>query len=573
MQLLERRGLILLTMLSLLVSFVSLGFGSEQILHLSYHCQPILGDIEGKNEIKQPFRLHKISNKCGKGSVIPTENPSNTIWTKTFGGSEGDIAMDVLQLTQGGYLLVGETISYGEGGDAWLIKTNDLGEEEWNTTFGGPYEDWGNDIHETNDGGYIIIGTTLLPGATNYDAWLIKTDALGNELWNVTFGGNQWENGNSIWPTPDGGYIAVAETYSFGNDNCLLLKTDDMGNEQWKTTMRGEMPFSIHQTSDGGYIFVTNYYDYTTLYDLLLIKTDAQGKEQWTTTFGGSGFDIGTALQFCPDGGYILAGMTSSFGIGNTEGWIIKTDAQGSEEWSLTYCEPHHDIYFFNIQTTQDGGNILIGKDTSLSTGLTKFRVMKTDSQGNAQWSMNYGGEGFSYGYAIEQTNDEGFIAVGETNTYGSGLSDAWLVKLDNIANNRPSQPAITGPSQGKINRELTYTTSTVDTDHDEVYYLWMWGDGTTSEWLGPYQSGESCEAKHTWTQKGTFDIKVKARDSLGGESSWSDAFPVSMTKTSHTINLLQYLFHHRLTTGKPLERVITLYAQMHILFSWRSII
>ena len=138
-------------------------------------------------------------------------------WIKTFGGHGNDYGNSVQRTSDGGYIIAGSTSSYGAGGsDAWLIKTDSNGKKEWSKTFGGSASDSANSVQQTPDGGYIIAGYTSSYGAGGGDAWLIKTDSNGNEQWNKTFGGAGNDYGNSVDQTSDGGYTVVGHTYSYG---------------------------------------------------------------------------------------------------------------------------------------------------------------------------------------------------------------------------------------------------------------------------------------------------------------------------------------------------------------------
>jgi hypothetical protein len=204
-------------------------------------------------------------------------------------------------------------------------------------TYGGTNYDKAYSVRQTSDGGYIVAGYTTSFGAGWSDFFLIKTDANGNVQWAKTYGGTRWDYASSVQQTSDGGYIVAGGTYSFGagwDDDIFLIKTDANGNIQWAKTYggaSGDGAMSVQQTSDGGYI-VANY----TLsfgagwLNIFLIKTDANGNVQWAKTYGGTVWDMPFSVQQTSDGGYIVAGATASFGAGSADIFLIKTDANGN---------------------------------------------------------------------------------------------------------------------------------------------------------------------------------------------------------------------------------------------------
>ena len=266
----------------------------------------------------------------------------DTTWTKTFGGSNYDFGYSVQQTEDGGYIITGYTDSFGNSGyNVWLIKTDSIGNEQWNNTFDVGDYDEGRSVQQTDDGGYIITGETYSNG--NYDILLIKTDSLGQEEWNHNLDGGIVDKGFSVQQTTDGGYIITGYTSSGnGNWDVWLIKTDSLGNEEWNQTFGGnedDYGYSVQQTTDGGYIItgLTGYMDWDGYFDVWLIKTDSQGNEEWNQTFGGSDWDIGLSVQQTTDGGYIVTGSTQSFGNGEDDVWLIKTDSNGNtvpeSEW------------------------------------------------------------------------------------------------------------------------------------------------------------------------------------------------------------------------------------------------
>jgi len=209
--------------------------------------------------------------------LIKTDSSGDILWTKTFGGS--GIGYCVQQTTDGGYIVTGCT-TYGSAGEAWLIKTNSSGDTLWTKTFGGIGYDEGKSVQQTTDGGYIISGHTSSFGAGKSDVWLIKTDSSGDTLWTKTFGGTEYDEGNSVQQTSDGGYIISGYTASFAAEefDVLLIKTDSFGDTLWTKTFGGigdDRSYSVQETSDGGYIITGTTPENSDYYDVWLIKTEA----------------------------------------------------------------------------------------------------------------------------------------------------------------------------------------------------------------------------------------------------------------------------------------------------------
>jgi hypothetical protein len=324
--------------------------------------------------------------------LIKTNAHGDSLWARTYGGPDQDWGTSVQQTTDGGYVIVGSTYSFGVGSpdncNVYLIRTNASGDTLWTRTYGGADHDIGSSVQQIIDGGYVITGSTRSFGAGNYDIYLIRTNASGDTLWTRTYGGSQDEYVSSARQTADGGYIITGCTVSFGvvQADIYLIKTDASGESLWTRTLGGpgrDYGESAQQTTDGGYMVA----GYTSSfgaggYDFYLVKTNASGETLWTRTYGGSNDDAGKSAQQTADGGYVIAGVTYSFGAGYADVYLIKTDAQGDTLWTRTHGGPGADEAW-QVQQTADGGYVIAGFTSSSGAGGDDVYLIKTDAEGH----------------------------------------------------------------------------------------------------------------------------------------------------------------------------------------------
>jgi len=358
---------------------------------------------------------------------------------KTFGDNNLllDCGHSVQQTTDGGYIVTGYTHEDSSNGvsNVFLIKTDGSGIEQWNKIFGENTNNTAYSVQQTADGGYIIAGSTgngansLWDGS---DVYLIKTDGNGDSLWTKTFNSSNLSDSitvsnyaYSVQQTTDGGYIITGlcnPDYQSGETYfSFLLKVDGNGVEQWNQKLSDTyIAKSVKQTTDGGYIIavsngVHSSFMHPESYDEgILIKTDAQGNEQWKKTFPQ---DLERILFYSvdqtADGGYIISGETDSIINGiQMDNWLIKTDAQGNEQWSQLF-EGHGGK---DAHQTTDGGYIILGGSNWISQSQSDIKIIKTNGFGAEQWSKTFGttqGDKGDVGLSVQQTTDGGYIITG----------------------------------------------------------------------------------------------------------------------------------------------------------------
>ena len=298
------------------------------------------------------------------------------------------------------------------------------------------YRNSGNAVQQTDDGGYIIAGTTWILGGMYSNVLLIKTDAKGNEVWRKSFRSGDINRGHSLQRTIDGGYIIAGTTWPHGQklSDVYLIKTDAKGNEVWSKTFGGsgrDYGYSVQKSSDGGYVVAGQTDSFGAgKDDIYLIKTDAEGNEVWSRTFGGSGRDFGRSVRQTADGGYIIAGTTYPRGASYSDICLIKTDNDGNKTWYKVFGGKYRD-QGYSVRQIIDGGYVVVGSTCSHdNTGSSDLYLIKTDAKGNEVWNRKFVRYEFNCGYSIRQTVDNGYIIVGKTASYSvMGKCEVYLIK------------------------------------------------------------------------------------------------------------------------------------------------
>ena len=430
----------------------------------------------------------------------------DTQWKKGYGGTEGDYAYATIPTSDGGYITVGEANSIdgnvtghhgaagnsgGSNSDLWVVKTDVLGNLQWEQSYGGTQQDFGTTVIQTADGGYIIGGGEasndgdVTGNHGSYDAWLIKLNATGVLQWQKTYGGSNTDYIGSLVQTKDGGYIIGATTNSSDGDvvghhgtlttsDAWILKTDSVGNLQWQKCLGGSgndgkitlsyvgfngRGVSVCLTADGGYAVgtsagssdgdVTGHHPGGTLgTDFWIVKLDSTGSIQWEKTYGGSQDDLAYTLLKTSDKGYILSGQSTSSDGDVTghhsganlmeDGWVVKTDSLGNLQWERSYGGTGFDT-FYDMSTTSDGGYFVSGMAASINgdvagnVGIGTTRclwVLKMDTTGTIQWQECRNNVTCQMAFSGFQASDGGYLVTGSYSRYG----DYVFLKLDPVS-------------------------------------------------------------------------------------------------------------------------------------------
>jgi len=264
---------------------------------------------------------------------------------------------------------------------------------------------------------------------------IVRTDA-----WQRTFGGRWADEAMSVQETNDGGYIVGGYTWSFGmgNSDVYILKLDSHGNLVWEKTFGGterDYALSIQQTSDGGYIVAGMTESFGAgYYDVYVLKLDANGNKVWEKVYGGSNNEEARSIRQTSDGGYIVAGYTKSFGAGESDVYILKLDPSGNKVWDATFGEGSWEGAY-SVQETNDGGYIVAGWTQSFGVAMVDVYVLKLSSGGELQWYRTFGGDRREVAFSICQSSDGGYVFAGYTESFGARMMDVYIVKLDENGN------------------------------------------------------------------------------------------------------------------------------------------
>lgn len=371
--------------------------------------------------------------------------PFEAVWDNRFGGSMDESVANFLLLQDGSYVIGGTSFSGISGdktednrdttlqtSDFWLVKTDALGQKLWDKRYGGDNNEVMVELIATADGGFLMVGQSFSSVSgdksqdnwdltqSSNDYWVVKTDGSGNKQWDKRFGGTSFELPGSVLQTPDGGYLISGSSFS--------------GISGDKT-----------QVNQGSW-------------DYWLVKLNASGVKVWDRRFGGTLDDFATASVLTADGSYLTGGYSKSNAggdksencQGNWDYWIVKVNPQGNKVWDKTFGGNYTD-WLFDLAATSDGGFVLGGQSFSEVSGDksepnhdatpagSDFWIVRINALGVKLWDHTYGGSEIDDVSLVTELSDGGLLLSGESYSPADGnktepnlgVEQTWVVKTD----------------------------------------------------------------------------------------------------------------------------------------------
>ncbi len=386
----------------------------------------------------QQRRVHSYLSRVVIALAVVILSSSNTysqqlLWSEHYGGQFDESGSSVTLTTDGGFIAIGSTFSYGAGEhDIYVVRMDSLGIALWNRTYGGALTDYGYDIQQTSDGGFVMVGMTKSSGEPNGDVFLKKIDASGAEVWSKTFGGAKRDEGWSVRITSDGGFIVCGLTNSFGAgySDMYLIRTDSLGNSLWSKTFGGaggETGCAVRIATDGSFYSIGSTGSFGTGYSsVYVVHVSAAGDSLWAKTYGNRA-DFGYSLEMTRDGGLSLVGSSQG------DMYLVRTDATGFVMWQTTFGGSKDDRAY-TVRETPDGGFLLGGVTESFGAGKIDIQVLRVDRSGWKIWAGTYGGGGSDYCRSMSLINNRDVVVVGHTWSFSSGGSDMYVLKVQGDA-------------------------------------------------------------------------------------------------------------------------------------------
>ena len=386
------------------------------------------------------FIIFNLSIASGKLQALDA-NPVPTIWEKFYHGPLDEKFNSVEQTSDGGYILVGQTNSFGASGfDGWILKTDENGNVLWNFTYGGPLDETFKSVYETSDHGFLIAGTTDSYGKGDSDFWIVKVDSNGTAQFNKTIGTSGNDNLAQMIRTSDGNFAITGRYHNASKSytaDVWLIKVNETGDAVWNHTYGGErydVPYTVTELSTGGYAIATwtgNTPTDPDQGDVMVIKVNENGIQEWNSTYGiVGGTDIPARIVETSDGGVLFTAFSRYANALQEQIAVVKLNATGSIIWNKDFGGSDHD--WGNPLLKVNGGYFVLGHTFSYGPGNGDNILIKIDEDGNQIFNQTNGlPQDDDFFWDIKSTSDSNYICAGmSASTYGN--KDGWLVKIGN---------------------------------------------------------------------------------------------------------------------------------------------
>ncbi|MEO0211021.1 MAG: delta-60 repeat domain-containing protein [candidate division WOR-3 bacterium] len=320
----------------------------------------------------------------GKDFLVLKLSPlGDLVWAKAYGGGNDEMAYSITQTADGGFVVAGETYTYGAGApDFLVIRLNPDGSLSWARTFGGASVDQPFSIIQTQDGGFAVAGAGVFSGY-GWDFLIIKLASNGSLEWVETYGGASMDVANSIIQTQSQEFYVAGWTWSFGvfGTTLFVLKLAPDGSLIWAKVFDWMFPVSMTLAQDGGCVIASSFMGGVGAMDVSAIKLAPDGSVDWVTAFGETNLESANSITHCYDGSYGVAGITESFGAGALDFFIFKLASDGSLVWTRTFGGSARDTALA-IAQLQDGDYAIAGYTESFTPGDRDVFVLKLSPDG-----------------------------------------------------------------------------------------------------------------------------------------------------------------------------------------------
>ncbi len=336
----------------------------------------------------------------------------DTLWAGFYGGRHVQYLYSAQQTMDGGFIMGGTTYDRNAKSNYFIVKAGVNGDSLWSIDWGGERHDKGRGVCELSNGGYVIVGEKNSYEIGSYIGSATKFSRDGDSLWTRYYGGEESDYLRDVVATDDGGFIAAGYTSSFGNgtNNAWVVKADSDGEIEWQNIYGGggaDFFRSIISTADGGYAaagFSNSYGGGRS--DHFLVKIDSEGNEEWHTTYEGEGREECYSVIQTSDGGYALGGVLDE--VGSTW-WLVKTDANGELEWDHRH---YAGGVIFSLLQTSDIGYVMGGRGYQ-GDEFGTFNCIRVDSVGEEQWSFHSDDREDGDCFEVLQMDDGGYAFAG----------------------------------------------------------------------------------------------------------------------------------------------------------------